>query len=294
MGTLKRRARQIAPWAAPWARVLSLALAGAAALGPPATPEESEAARATRWHDVAQAIFNGRPVQDGSAILQVDAPPRALDAALVPVSITVQPAARPKTIYMVIDDNPAPVAAIIHFGPLADPHMLKLRVRVDQYTLLHAVAELPDGRLVSAARFIKAAGGCSAPGSTNPAEAMARIGRMKLFFPATPTADQTAAKLPPGTDPPSTAELLISHPNFNGMQMDPVTRLYTPARYVQTIKVSEAGQLVFTLDGDISLSQDPAISFAFHPVAGAPLQVEVNDSAKAVFRQTFPLARHAS
>ena len=282
MGAIKR--------CAPRALAVTVALACAVAPGHRARAEESDASRAARWHDVAQAVFNGRPVVDGSDILQLDAPPRALDAALVPVSITVQPAARPKTIYMIIDDNPAPVAAIIHFGPLADPHTLKLRVRVDQYTLLHAVAELQDGRLVSAARFIKAAGGCSAPGSTNPAEAMARIGRMKLFYPVPQAGGKTAA----GADQPSMAELLISHPNFNGMQMDPVTRLYTPPRYVQTIKVSEAGQLVFTLDGDISLSQDPAISFAFHPVAGAPLLVEVDDSAKAVFRQSFPLMRHAS
>ena len=134
-----------------------------------ARAEESEASRAARWHDVANAIFHGRPVQDGAAMLQLDAPPRALDASLVPVSISVQPNAAPKALYLIVDDNPAPVAAIVHFGPLADPHVLKLRVRVDQYTLLHAVAEMPDGRLLGVSRFIKAAGGCSAPGTADSA-----------------------------------------------------------------------------------------------------------------------------
>ena len=244
--------------------------------------EETDASRAARWHDVAAAIFPGKTVQD-SNLLQLDGPPRALDAALVPVTITADPSARVVSLTLVVDDNPAPVAAAVHFGPLADPHLLKLRIRVDQYTLVHAVAQLQDGRLISTARFIKAAGGCSAPGTTDQQEALARIGRMRLRV-----------------DPPDApghaqqAELLISHPNFNGMQMNPVTRFYTPARYVQTVRVTQAGQTVFTLDGDISLAQDPAISFAFHPVGNAPLDVEVRDSTKAVFHSQLPLTSQPS
>ena len=245
--------------------------------------EETEASRAARWHDVAASVFPGKHVQDDSNLLQLDSPPRALDAALVPVTITADPSAHVVALALVVDDNPAPVAATVRFGPLADPHLLKLRIRVDQYTLLHAVAELQDGTLVSTSRFIKAAGGCSAPGTTNQQEALARIGRMRL-------------RVDPPESPGSAqqAELLISHPNFNGMQMDPVTRFYTPARYVQTVRVTEAGQTVFTLDGDISLAQDPAISFAFHPVGNAPLDVEVHDSTKTVFHGRLPLSSQPS
>jgi len=78
------------------------------------------------------------------------------------------------------------------------------------------------------------------------------------------------------------------------MQMNPVTRLYTPARYVQTVRVTQDGQTIFTLEGDISLAEDPAVTFEFHPSGNAPLDVEVDDSAKSVFRQSFPLETHAS
>ena len=245
--------------------------------------EETQASRAARWHDVAASVFPGKHVQDDSNLLQLDSPPRALDAALVPVTITADPSAHVVALTLVVDDNPAPVAATVRFGPLADPHLLKLRIRVDQYTLLHAVAELQDGTLVSTSRFIKAAGGCSAPGTTNEQEALARIGRMRLRVDA-----------PESPGRAQQAELVISDPNFNGMQMDPVTRFYTPARYVQTVRVTEAGQTVFTLDGDISLAQDPAISFAFHPVGNAPLDVEVHDSTKAVFHGRLPLRTRPS
>ncbi len=269
-----------------------------------ARAEESEASRATRWKDVAGALFHGKTMEDGSAILQLDAPPRALDASLVPVSITVTGPGNVAALYLVIDDNPAPLAGAFHFGPAADPRALKTRVRIDQYTLLHAVAEMQDGRLYSVARFIKAAGGCSAPGGTSQAEAMARLGRMKLLIRDMPPASKggsatETAKIGSetaksgGAVGTATAELLISHPNNNGMQMDQVTRLYTPARYVQAVTVSEGGQLIFKMDGDISMSEDPAITFGFHPT-GAPVDVEVDDSAHAVFKHSFPLASQPS
>jgi len=260
-----------------------LAAIGMAWAVAPACADEAEANRAARWHDVAGAIFNGRKITESAGLIAIDAPPRALDASLVPVTITVQPGPKIVGLTLVIDDNPAPVAARFRFGPLADPHVLKTRVRVDQYTLIHAVAELQDGSLVSTERFIKAAGGCSAPGTESSTEALARIGRMKM-------------RLVPAASPggPMTADLLISHPNFNGMQMNPVTRLYTPARYVQSVSVTEGGKSVFTMEGDISLAEDPAITFSFRPAGNAPLDVQVNDSAKAVFKQSFPLETHAS
>jgi sulfur-oxidizing protein SoxY len=63
---------------------------------------------------------------------------------------------------------------------------------------------------------------------------------------------------------------------------------------VQTVRVTEAGQVIFTMEGDISLAEDPAITFGFHPSGNAPLDVEVEDSAKAVFKQAFPLDTHGS
>ena len=235
--------------------------------------EESQASRQARWHDVAAAIFHGKTLGDGEGVLSLDAPPRAMDAALVPVSISVRPDVTPRTLWLIVDDNPAPVAAIVHFGPRADPHVLKLRIRVDQYTLLHAVAELGDGRLVEVSRFIKAAGGCSAPG-TEAGVDVARLGRMKLM----PVAGEHGL-----------VELLISHPNNNGMQMNPVTRLYTPARYVQSVAITQDGQSVLTMDADISIAEDPAITFGL--AKPGDVDVVVQDSAHAVFQHHFGSAK---
>jgi sulfur-oxidizing protein SoxY len=259
--------------------MLSLLLSAAAAL--PARAEMDDAARAARWADLRHAIFGERPVADGAALVSIDAPPRAENAALVPITLRLD-ASRARDLrklYLVIDDNPSPLAAVFSFGPAADPREVATRVRIDDYTNLHAVAEMADGTLYVAERFIKAAGGCSAPAGNDPALALARLGKMKLRFAGTPQ---------PGE--PMTAQLLISHPNSSGLQMDQLTRNYIPADFIQQVRISYAGRAVLTIDSDIALSEDPSIRFGFVPAGPGEIKVEVDDSSRRHFAQRWPLA----
>jgi sulfur-oxidizing protein SoxY len=243
-------------------------------LAPPVRAEDDAAARAERWAFLKDTIFQQRPVQDGAGVIGLDAPARALDAALVPITVTL---ARPvRTVWLLVDENPSPLVGTFHFGPAADPATLKTRIRVDQYTLVHAVAETEDGQLYMAERFVKAAGGCSAPSTKDAVLAMQRLGKMKFRLDAGPTHGDSR-----------TAELLISHPNNNGMQADQITHLFVPARFIQDVKVTRGEDLVFDFEADISLSEDPAITFGLRPEGEEPVTVEVRDSAQAVFRQTF-------
>ena len=262
---------------------LALALGAGLLTSFAARAEETEADRAARWHDLQQAIFGDKQLQDGQGILQLEAPVRALDAALVPITITLTGAKAIKGVYLVIDDNPSPLAAHVTFGPAADPHLLKLRVRVNQYTQMHAVAETADGQLYEVMKFVKAAGGCSAPAGSDDAVALKDIGRMKLRL----LSDFTLGK-------PVQAQLMIRHPNFNGMQMDQVTRQYTPAHFIQSADVSYNGQLVFHLDSDISLSTDPVIGFDFVPQDKGLMKVDVHDSENLKFSHSFEIPEHAS
>ncbi|HWK46300.1 MAG TPA: quinoprotein dehydrogenase-associated SoxYZ-like carrier [Stellaceae bacterium] len=245
----------------------------------PARAEEDDAARQARWQDLRHAVFGDRQVEEGAGIITLDAPPRALDAALVPIAIDLVGPAKVTAVYLVIDENPSPLAGTVHFGPAADTRELRLRVRVDAYTLMHAVAETEDGRLFVAETFVKAAGGCSAPSTKDQKLALERLGQMKLK----PVGEASANKSG------ETMQLLISHPNSNGMQMDQLTRNYTPARFIQDIRVTRGAALVFDLEADISLSEDPAITFGLLGKAPGPLAVEVHDSANATFKQSFEL-----
>src|SRR6266478_1880289 len=211
----------------------------------PARAEPTEAERMARWSDLKHAIFGDRVVEDAGDRVAIDAPERAEDAAIVPVTIRVSETlgSEIRGLYLVIDDNPSPLAAHFVLGPLADTKEITTRVRIDDYTYLHAVAETKDGRLYATAQFIKAAGGCSAPAGKDQALALERLGKMKLTL---------AERLKP--DAPITVKLLVSHPNSSGLQMDQATRNYIPADFMQSLDITYNGQSVFRLESDIAIS----------------------------------------
>ena len=262
-----------------YVRALALGVAFAAlATGPSrAGVGDSDQERQARWVDIQKAIFGDRTAKTDDAAVKLDAPVRADDAALVPITIDLTRPKDVKGLYLVIDDNPSPVAAHFTFGSGADPKEIKLRVRVNTYTDIHAVAELRDGSLVETTKFVKASGGCSAPMGMSDEDAMKGMGDMRLKIAGEPTANK-----------PVDATLMIRHPNFNGMQMNQVTRDYTPARYIQTIGVKYDDKSVFDLDTDISLAANPVITFDFVPDAPkGTLRVDVKDSTKAEWSKTF-------
>jgi sulfur-oxidizing protein SoxY len=238
---------------------------------------DTDQERQARWQDLQKTIFGDKKVRSDDAAVTLDAPVRAEDAALVPIGITLADPKNVKALYLVIDDNPSPLAAHFSFGPDVDPKTIKLRVRVNTYTDMHAVAEMRDGTLVQTTKFVKASGGCSAPMGVSDEEAMQGMGDMRFKI----AGDVAASK-------PVDATLMIRHPNFNGMQMNQVTRQYTPARYIQTIAVSFGDKKVFNLDTDISLASNPVIAFALLPDASkGSLKVDVKDSQEGTWSKTF-------
>ena len=253
----------------------------------PARAEPTEAERMARWSDLRHAIFGDRVVEDTGNLVTIDAPARAEDAAIVPVAISIAEPLAPeiRSLYLIIDDNPSPLAAHFLLGPLTDAREIATRVRIDDYTYLHAVAEAADGRLYVTARFIKAAGGCSAPASKDQALALERLGKMKLSL-----ADRSR----PGE--PINAKLLISHPNNSGLQMDPVSRNYIPADFMQTLNVTYNGQPIFRLESDIAISEDPSINFRFRPsdlTSPGVITAEVLDSSQRHFSQSWSVSAAA-
>jgi sulfur-oxidizing protein SoxY len=203
-----------------------------------ASAEQDEATRAARWADLRGQLFGDRLIEDGADLVALEAPDRAEDAAIVPVRIRIAAELRRDIdrLYLVIDDNPSPLAGRFVFGPAADPSEVAIRVRVDDYTYLHAVAETKNGRLYAVARFIKAAGGCSAPAGKDQALAMERLGQMRLTMIGSAHLGQ-----------PLQAHLLLSHPNSSGMQMDQVSRNYVPANFVRSVRIRYAATPVLTL-----------------------------------------------
>ncbi len=238
------------------------------------------------WPDLKQALFDDRRIQAGEGVIRLEAPYRAHDAAIVPITLAAEMPQTPtryiRSITLIIDSNPAPVAAVFTMTPRSGTATISTRVRINAYTNVRAVAETNDGSLYMASKFVKASGGCSAPALKDQDKAMARLGRMKLK-------QSTPVRL----GEPNQAQLLISHPNYSGLQMDQVTRHYIPAHFVQDVKISYGNETILTVEGAISLSEDPSFHFTYVPEGPGALSVEVRDTEDAVFTRTWPVKPEA-
>jgi sulfur-oxidizing protein SoxY len=235
------------------------------------------------WSRIRASLFQDRPIVEASGdFLRLDAPTRAEDAAVVPISIHT---GIPQTVgqyvqntWLIIDQNPSPIAAKFIFTPSSGQADIETRVRVNEYTLIRAVAELNDGSLHMVSKFVKASGGCSAPAGKDPAEALASLGKMKV---------RVEGDVIPGK--PSLAQLMISHPNDSGLAFDQMSRNFTPAHFVREISVTYAGKKVMTAEVDISISENPNFRFYFVPEGAGVLAVEAIDSSDLKFNTAVKL-----
>ena len=82
---------------------------------------------------------------------------------------------------------------------------------------------------------------------------------------------------------------MMRHPNNSGLQMDQITRLYTPARYVDHLAVYQGDELIFSVEGGISISEDPNFRFDFARNDAKTLRVEASDIDNEHFQASWPL-----
>ena len=256
----------------------ALLLAGV--LSAPARAQETQT---ETWRKVREAQFAGRAFEaDADQVVSLEAPNRAEDAAVVPILIHAAQPQQPqrwiRRIYLVIDKNPSPLGAVFTLTPDSGRADIETRIRIEDYTWVRAIAEMQDGKLYMTMKYVKAAGGCSAPAGKDLEAAMARLGRMKIRTEGGVQLDQ-----------PNLVELMISHPNVSGLTMDQVTRLYAPPRFVRTVQVSYAGKPVMSADIDFTISENPNFRFYFVPHADGDLKAEVVDSSNATFETSFAI-----
>src|SRR6266403_5739989 len=257
-----------------------LSAATGARLASAATPDAYDP-----WPGLVQDIFNNRPMNDGGDVIGIEMPYRAEDAAIVPVTLRTKLAPtderRVLSITLVIDQNPAPMAAKFELGKDARISEISTRVRVNNYTDVHAVAELSDGKLYVTKTYVKASGGCSAPAAKNADEARSRLGQMRY---------RQFAR--PGQGPASgvrEAQVMIGHPNNSGLQRDQVTLLYIPAFFVNELQVWQDESPVLAMEGGISISEDPNLRFTYVSNGAKRFRAEAKDTKGHVFQHDWKI-----
>jgi sulfur-oxidizing protein SoxY len=240
------------------------------------------AAEEDLWPGLREEVFGKREIAENDGLVTLYAPERAEDAALVPISIRIPGtvARNAVALTLLIDRNPAPVAATFRFGegfrdgPDIGERQLATRIRLDSFSKVRAVLETADGRLHMSAKFVSGAGGCSATPSKDIEAALAGLGKI----------DIKAKTEPARGDAFREAQVMIRHPNFTGLQLDPDTRGYVPARFINTLEVKSAGQVLFRMEGGISISENPNIRVSYGgSSADEPIEVNAKDTDGASF-----------
>jgi sulfur-oxidizing protein SoxY len=236
------------------------------------------------WSTLKQQTFGDRPISAGDGAVTLEAPPTAEDAAVVPITVRVPPEVKQKlkSLTLFIDKNPDPLVAKLDFGPAAGQggeRSFSTRVRIDNFSYVRAVLETEDGILHMASRFVAAAGGCAAMQAKDPDADTTDLGKMlvKVF--------------PPALDgnPIWSGQVMIKHPNENGMQLDINTANFIPARFVKDVTVRRGGELVFKMQSTFSISTNPNFRFTFGKGDDNGLDVVVADSIGTVFKgQSLP------
>jgi sulfur-oxidizing protein SoxY len=230
------------------------------------------------WPTLKQQAFGDRAIaaEDGMVVLEI--PGTADDAALVPLTVRVPPHVKQelKSLTLFIDKNPDPKVATLYFGSAAGTggeRSFSTRVRIDDFSYVRAVLETADGTLHMASKFVAAAGGCGAMQAKDPDSETVDLGKtlVKVFPPAL------------AQSPIWSAQVMIKHPNANGMQLDINTANVIPARFVKEMVVKRDGEIVFKMDATFSISTNPNFRFTFGRGTGNNLDVSIVDTDETRF-----------
>ncbi len=216
------------------------------------------------WPDLSDALYESRTLNDGAQYISIDVPYRTPDDARTQVAAQI---AAPEglllgSVTLILDENPMPVSAVFTLDQPLPRFFFDVTMRVNGPTPMHVVAETTDGQLFVAEAFIKTSGqgACSAPPGGDLEEALATLGDMTIGIEQLMGSGSAGEKLSALSLRQRRLDLDISHPSNSGMQMDQITLLFVPMRYVENVEIDLDGSGYVDMTGSISLSENPRVS----------------------------------
>lgn len=249
------------------------------------------------WDDIRDALYGDDPVVSQSAHVALDAPYRATDDARTVLGghITAPPGQMITGVTLVIDENPAPVAADFTLAEPQAEFAFSLTARINGQTPLHLVALTDAGERHVAEGYLKTSGqgACAAPPGTDPVLALATLGDMELaFLPALDAPSKSVdTRIAALAGKVGALDVDISHPSHSGLQMDQITLLYIPLRVVGEVDVALDNAPYLSMTGSISLSENPRLRVSV-PEGTSMAEVTLHDTDGKVTRAHTSLAAY--
>lgn len=218
------------------------------------------------WTDLSAILYEDRELLDGSAFIEINSPYRTDNDARTQIAAQINaPAGRMLgKVSLILDENPMPVSAVFTFDTPLPRFFFDVTMRINGPTPLHVVAETTDGQLYVAETFVKTSGqgACAAPPGSDLDVALETLGEMDILIGANREGATTLDRLGALAQREKRVDVDISHPSLSGMQMDQITLLFIPMRYVETLDVDLDGAGYVEMTGSISLSENPRIGMS--------------------------------
>jgi sulfur-oxidizing protein SoxY len=213
------------------------------------------------WQNMRPNLYGTRAISEmGDDTMSIEAPASTPDPSATPVVVHFgeSMAGKIKQVRVIIDNNPSPLATTMNLKAGLPVDEIDLRVRIDRFTSVRAVAETTDGRLEMRSTWVNASGGCSAPPS-------AAQGGMLGDIRFRASGDDKAL------------QISIRHPNNSGFQIDPKSGDPIPPHFISHVRLRAGSETLMDAETGISLSENPTLRIASRQPLLAPLTFEATD-----------------
>jgi len=251
--------------------LLATLLAATVSAAPAAAFADPQSPGVGAWEYLQPQLYGDRPIgYVDEKFMSMQAPTNTQDPAMTPVSLRFGPGAvgNIKQIRVIIDNNPIPLAATFNLAPGAPIAAIDLRVRIDRFTSVRAIAETTTGRLEMRSVWVQASGGCSAASG---AASAGKPGEIRFR----PSPDDKSL------------QVSIRHPNNSGFQIDPRTGNPIRQFYITHIGLRAGGQPLLEADTGVSIAENPTLRIVADRRLPTPVTVAAIDSDGGHYAATW-------
>ncbi len=263
----------------PDGRIVRGALFALLLAAPLLAPAETQSPGSGAWQYMRPQLYGTRAIGEiGDQLMSIDAPASTPDPSATPIVVRFgsQLAGKVTQVRVIIDNNPSPMVTTMHLQPGLSVDEIDLRVRIDRYTSVRAIAETGEGRLEMRSTWVNASGGCSAPPS---AADGGTVGEIRFR----PSNDARAL------------QISIRHPNNSGFQIDPRSGDPIAPHFITHMRLSAAGKTLIEAETGISISENPTLRISTSEPLAPPLTFEATDvPTQARFTATWSGNRSAA
>jgi sulfur-oxidizing protein SoxY len=237
------------------------------------------------WDSIRAEVYAGKTIRDGAGVITLEAPYRPDDVRSVPIvaDAKLTDGRTIRSVTFIVDENPSPVAARFKLGEGRDHVAMTTNIRLNQQSDVRVVVEASDGEIYMAEQLVKFAGGqasCSAPPMGDPAEIAANMGKMTFAISGDKATSSHAVQR---------ASYELNHPNHTGMVMEPISLLYVPLLMVDRIEARQGDELVWEMEGSITVAQNPRVEFDYVTNGAEEMVITARDTSGATWTQKFPI-----